>query len=367
MADVNWGEYSQAEQDWLRRNQNPDGSYDTHRVKAALGNVTAHRPYDSQTADPQQQAANERADASQRRAASPADTSQGSAVQATVPQNATPAQSWNAAPAQAPVAAPATPAPTDPFPAWYKELMEREIAERQAAQAEAKRRADELYGSLDARAKQGLQVNANDPVIKGQVDAFRSEGERSRRNYISDLAESRGPLANIRGEERMAAERLGQGVGGFQAELLARELGARRDEIAQALQMQGSLLNADQQRGLQAQLAAYDQAIREAGVGLQGRSLDLQGQDLALRGELGRRGLDLGFADLDLRGELGRGGLELQRDLGFAGLDLQRLLGTRGQDLQRRDQDLSMDRFLRELALREWEAGDTSDWRWASL
>lgn len=50
--------YSGAEQEWLRRNRNPDGSYDTHRVTAALSNNTSARPYDSQTTNPFQQQAN---------------------------------------------------------------------------------------------------------------------------------------------------------------------------------------------------------------------------------------------------------------------------------------------------------------------
>lgn len=51
--------YSAAEQDFLKRNQNPDGSYDFARVKSALSNVTNGRPYDSQTKDPYQQHAND--------------------------------------------------------------------------------------------------------------------------------------------------------------------------------------------------------------------------------------------------------------------------------------------------------------------
>lgn len=243
-------------------------------------------------------------------------------------QPSTPAQAWNQQP--------------DPYPDWYRGLMERQVSAQEAQRAETKQRADALYGQLSQRAGQSLQVDATDPIVKGQVDAFRAENTRAKRDYLSDVAERSGPLANLRGEERMAAERLGQGVSQFQAELLGRELGARRQEIADALQMSGSLLSAEQQRGLQAQLAQMDQAIAEAGIGMQGRGLDLQ--------------RDLGFADLGLR-----------RDLGFAGLDLQRTLGMGGLDLQRRGLDQGMDQFLRELALREWQLGDESDWRWSNL
>lgn len=54
--------YSAAEQDFLKRNQNPDGSYDFARVKSALSNDTSYRPYDSQTTNAAQQAANATAD-----------------------------------------------------------------------------------------------------------------------------------------------------------------------------------------------------------------------------------------------------------------------------------------------------------------
>ena len=227
-----------------------------------------------------------------------------------------PAQAWNQAPAQA-----------DPFPSWYRDLMQTQVAQQQAQQAETKARADALYGRLNERASQSTAIDANDPIIKGQTDAFRNEQTRAQRDYLSDTAEAAGPLANIQGERRMAAEKVGQGVSGFQAELLGRELSARREEIAQALQMSGGLLSADQTRNLQAQLGQMDQAIKEAGIGMQGRQLDL------------------GFADLGVR-----------RDLGFAGLDL-----------TRRGQDLSMDQFLRELALRQWNDADNSRFRWANL
>lgn len=227
-------------------------------------------------------------------------------------QNSTPAQSWNSAPA------------ASPYPDWYRGMMEQQLAQQQAAQAETKQRADSLYTSLDARAKQGLSVNANDPIIKGQVDAFSAGQERSRRNYLSDVAERSGPYANIRGEQRMTAEKVGQGTSAFQAELLGRELSARREEIADALAMQGSLLSGDQTRNLQAQLAQLDQAIKEAGIATQ---------------------RDLGFGDLDLRDRLGTGQLALGN----------------------RQLDSANDNFLRELALREWDLGDQSDYRWASL
>lgn len=148
-------------------------------------------------------------------------------------------------------------------------------------------RNDELYNLLKGRVSQSLNVDRNDPIIRAQADAYAANEERSRRNYISDVAEQIGPNANIRGEQRMAAERVGQRTGAFEAELLGRELQTRRNEITQTLAQMGNMLSDDQRLALQRELTLLDLAIREslgnAQLGIQ------QGQ------------LDLGFADLGLR------------------------------------------------------------------
>lgn len=236
------------------------------------------------------------------------------------PMNYTPSQAWSNSNSGGGL-----------FPDWYKDLMTTQVQQQQAQQAENKSRADALYGTLSQRAAQGLDVNANDPIIKNQVDAFSAGGERSRRNYLSDLAERSGPLANLRGEQRMSAERLGQGTSAFQAELMGRELGNRRAEIAQALAAQGAMLSGDQTRNLQQQLAAMDQAIKESGAQTSARSVDNQ------------------FT------------------LGNRGLDIQQMLGLGGLDLQRQGLSQGNDQFLRQLALRQWELGDNSDRAWAGI
>ena len=195
--------------------------------------------------------------------------------------------------------------------------MEQQVAQANADRAEAKARQDALYGQLSQRAAQGLDVNAQDPIIKGQVDAYRAEGQRALRERLSDAAERQGPYANLSLEQRMGAEKLGQGVGAFQAQLLGRELQSRRDEIAQALAQQGQLLSGDQQRTLQSQLASLDQAIAQANVGLGVRGQDLQQQ--------------LGLADLDYRN---------------------------------RALSQNMDQFLRELALRQYDTQNNWDYNW---
>jgi len=123
-------------------------------------------------------------------------------------------------------------------------------------------RFDELFNMLMSRAQQPLSGLRTDPVVRAQSDAYAANEERARRNYVSDVAESAGPLANIRGEQRMAAERVGQRTGAFEAELMGRELSARRQEISEALQMMGGLLNDQQRLSLQKELTLLDNALR---------------------------------------------------------------------------------------------------------
>ena len=123
-------------------------------------------------------------------------------------------------------------------------------------------RGDELYNMLLARAKQGLDINPESPMIRQQVDPYTAQVERARRNYLADVAEQSGPLANIQGERRVASERAGQASGLFESQLIGRELQARRDEIAQALASMQGMLSQEQQLAMQRELAQLDASIR---------------------------------------------------------------------------------------------------------
>lgn len=158
-----------------------------------------------------------------------------------------------------------------------------------AQQQDAALRA-QLVSQLQQRAQQGLNIDPNtDPVIRAQADAFAAQQERARRNYISDVAESQGPLANIRGEERMAAERMGSATGAFEADLVGRELTARRAEISDALNSLQGLLTTQQEMNLRKELALMDDAINRmklqqdqaqfnADLGYRNRALSEQGR-----------------------------------------------------------------------------------------
>lgn len=72
-------------------------------------------------------------------------------------------------------------------------------------------------------------VSADDPVVRTRVSAYRAEQERARRNYLSDLAEkASGAPYNMQGEERLAAEKVGQAVSKFSDEVIAAEIESRR-------------------------------------------------------------------------------------------------------------------------------------------
>ena len=127
-------------------------------------------------------------------------------------------------------------------------------------------RLDELYNTLMQRAQQGTNIDRNNPIIRAQADAFSANEERSRRNYLSDLAEKSGPNANLRNEARMSAEKVGQSTGGFEAELMGRELGARRQEISEALNSAQGLLTEEQRLALQNELTRLNDATQRFGI-----------------------------------------------------------------------------------------------------
>lgn len=177
------------------------------------------------------------------------------------------------------------------FPDWYRTMMERQMAQAEEERAANKLRSDQLFGDLDARAKQTLNVDfTRDPAIRAQADAFSANQKRAQRSYLSDTAEAAGPYANLQGERRMANERYGATTGAFESNLIGGEVAARRNEIAQAYQMIAGMLSGDQNRTMQGNLAAMSAGQNEAGLGVQ-YDLGLRSNDLGMR--------NLGLQDWD--------------------------------------------------------------------
>jgi hypothetical protein len=166
------------------------------------------------------------------------------------------------------------------------EARNAQIAAQEAAQ---KAQRDQLYGTLLGRAQQSTIIDPNDPTMKAQTQNFAANQERSRRNYMSDLAEEAGPLANLRGEQRMTAERTGINNANFGAELMGRELQNRRMEISDALNSMRGMLTNDQQANLQRELDNLDNQLGQVGAGMQGVGLGF-----GAAGNIGQLGLGYG-------------------------------------------------------------------------
>jgi len=197
---------------------------------------------------------------------------------------------------------------SDPIFAALLARMTQQDQANAAQKAADQQKADALYQQLQGRAQQSLAIDRNDPIIRAQADAFAANEQRASRNYLADLAEKAGPLANLQGEQRMAAEHLGQATGGFEAELMGRELQSRRSEIADALNSMRGMLSADQQDNLQRELASLDAAIKQQGLAVNQSQF---GSDLGYR-----------YANLAQQGSqfdrnLAQSGSQFDRNLGF--------------------------------------------------
>lgn len=124
-------------------------------------------------------------------------------------------------------------------------------------------RYNQLYDMLMKRATQGLDVSAENPVIKAQTDAANAALERERRRNLADLAERGGANANLSAETRMTGEDVGQRTAALQSQLMGQELAAKRNEIQNALSQMGDLLTTEQKLALQRELQLYDNALRQ--------------------------------------------------------------------------------------------------------
>jgi hypothetical protein len=168
-------------------------------------------------------------------------------------------------------------APTNPnataSQSWNDPTIQGQV--RTAAQVNEGRdsaRNDTLWKSLMSEI--GNVDNVDPSLISRERDAYAANEERSKRDYLADLAESSGPTANLRGETRLAAERVGQRTGAFEAQLRARELASNRDRAGRALQLASGQLSGDQNLQLQRELGLMNQSLGERGLDLQGRGMD---------------------------------------------------------------------------------------------
>lgn len=130
---------------------------------------------------------------------------------------------------------------------------------------------DVARNSYLAMATQSRVPSRTDPEIRVPADAFAANVDRSVRNQTADAAERQGPYASgaVRGEARMAAERGAVQAGAYEAELVNREVGARRAEIQQALAGLSGFISDDQRMALQRELAQLNARLEQQRLGQQ--------------------------------------------------------------------------------------------------
>ncbi len=176
--------------------------------------------------------------------------------------------------------------------------------------------------------------SVNDAAIKAQLDPFAAAQTRAMRDEIRSGAE--GAFADDQDfgvpERVAAAERAGQNTGLKAADLVGRELTARRQQISDALGKYGDQLSAEQQRQLTAKLAEIDATLKSRGLDItesQGnRGLDLNEKELELKKYLGDKDIGIQLSDQDIRklaltqtGQLGNRELDIRDKLGTMGLN----------------------------------------------
>ena len=299
--------YNAEEQDFLKRNQNQDGSYDFHRVKEALSNDTSYRPYDSQTSDAGQQAANARADAGQSSSSSSgtgtAQSAYGSylgggqgAVQQGAPVQAQP----------------------DPMIAKIAAQLEADRARQEQERTQMR----ELVMSQLADAT--APVDANSGALKQIIDPQKVALQRSAQRQRSAAVER----AGVRGLGDSGAmdtriNQIEQGRGeseaGMIGQILQSEMQAKRGQAAQLLDLAVRSGDMESARTLQGQLATLDQQMTQ-----------------------NRFSQDLGFRDK---------ALGVQSDQFGQNLDFQRYAFDEGHDANRYQFDNSLAYQLAQLQL----------------
>jgi hypothetical protein len=183
---------------------------------------------------------------------------------------------------------------------------------------------DAFMKLLRERMSQGDEIDPNDPIIKNQVDQYSAQQNRARNTYLDEQAERNsahgmGDSGLMDIERRMSAESAGNAVGGFQAELMGRELTARRDEIQHALDSMGRELNDDERQLLERELAAADNAMKKYGIDTQ-NSQYFAGLSQADKHFLQQMAQSGKYADLDNEfrwAQLGQGDSQFRDQMGF--------------------------------------------------
>lgn len=185
----------------------------------------------------------------------------------------------------------------------------------------------ELWTMLMGRAKQGLEVGRDNANVRGQADAYSAQEERARRMGLTDAAESSSPYNTgySSGLQRLSAAQMGQRVGAMEAQLIGKEIQARRDEIQNALTEMGDLLTDQQKMSLEMKLNELDNATQRYGID-QSTALGrerLNSDDAQWRAQLAQRGQEWSGDNAYRYDKMGMENNQFLDDLGFKTADRQ--------------------------------------------
>jgi hypothetical protein len=181
-------------------------------------------------------------------------------------------------------------------------------------------------------------VDPNDPVMKGQMDAFSLAQTRAKQRDREAMASRAGASGQISDLATGGAfdeglsnleQRQGEAEAGFNANLAGDELNKQRDELYRYMALAGNQLNAEEARALQEKLFNIEAQIKREGMKQQG---DQFGADLGLREELGKMGIDVSKMGINTQGSLGGRELDLKDKFGTGGLNLNLLQLLMGDD-----------------------------------
>lgn len=129
---------------------------------------------------------------------------------------------------------------------------------------------------LDLLNTDPTKVSLNDPALKGQSEAFAVGQARSAQRQREMLAERRaaegsGSSGAFDADLTNLAEQQGESEQQFNAQLIGNELQNRRAMLMSALEQGAGMLNAEQQRAAQIEIANIDAAVRRLGIETQGQ------------------------------------------------------------------------------------------------
>lgn len=151
----------------------------------------------------------------------------------------------------------------------------------------------------------------SDPTLAPQAEVFRVQQQRSQERNRKQQAER--AAAQGYSDSGFLENRIEKGIqeqnfntANFNANLIGRELDARRQELLAALQLASATGDGEAQRELQTRLAQVSAMMQQQGLNLQGQ---LGFGDLALRAALGEMGNNQFYDSLGINTALGMEGL----------------------------------------------------------